>query len=157
MIKKYKDIEYIIFLNNITGTFCGYVRIPDDHPDNKKVDKKEVINLQYSLAKMKGSKTPRNKENDKVLYTGYSSMNIDCHGGLTFSRRVTLEDFVENSYPQKFSVGAWIGWDYAHFGDKINMPIFSEEYRKMTENDKAWTYEEVEQECKDVIKQLLKI
>ncbi len=121
-IKKYKGLEYIVHWNENIGHYCGYVRIPDNHPDNKKIDKTlEIFGRKINV--------------------GYDDININCHGGLTFGERVKQGD----NFPQGFTEGAWIGWDYGHLGDGT-------EYF----DGKKWTAKEVEQECKSVIQQLLK-
>jgi hypothetical protein len=69
-------------------------------------------------------------------------MDIDVHGGLTFSKRIKKgEDWV-----QDFTPGAWIGWDYAHAFDDIGIGSL---------RGKRWTKEEVIEDCKDVIDQLI--
>lgn len=55
-MQTYKGIEYIVYKSSL-ASFCGYVRLPDNHPYQK--------------------------------FTGYDSMDIDCHGGLTFGERIT--------------------------------------------------------------------
>ena len=113
MIKTYKGLEYTIF-NNL-GTYCGYVKLPDNHPYIKLIHLKKDYTMNFEV--------------------GYDDMDIECHGGLTFSRIIK----VNNEYLQGFSRGAWIGWDYGHFSDK----------------NKGFTEEKVEQECKNVIEQVL--
>lgn len=120
---KYKDVEYIVHINTEIGHYCGYVRIPDNHPDNKKVDKTEIIF-------------------GRKINTGYDDIDINCHGGLTFCKRITNKN--KDNFPQGFSLGAWIGWDYGHYRDKTN--YF---------NGVEYIEKEVEEECKNVINQLL--
>lgn len=125
-MKTYKGIEYIVFWFDRIGYYNGYVRIPDNHPDNKKIDRMEEVF-------------------GRKLIVGYDDIDIDCHGGLTFGERITKEN--KDNFPQGFSEGAWIGWNYAHVGDKIKF---------YEEDGKEWTEKEVEEECKNVIEQLLK-
>ena len=71
--------------------------------------------------------------------------NIDCHGGITFS------DF------RDFGLGEfyYLGWDYAHLGDYSAM-----EFGGLIRNypgDKKWTIKEIEQEAKNVIKQIIEL
>lgn len=73
----------------------------------------------------------------------YSKIQIDVHGGLTYS---ALEED-----------GYWIGWDYAHWNDhyvyKLPAPI-----NKLNEDgNKKWTIKEIEEECKSVIRQIQKL
>lgn len=126
-MKKYKGIEYIVYFFGELGHYCGYVKLPDDHPYVRFIKKRK-----FKL----GSK-------EFEIEGGYEKMDIDCHGGLTFSRRISSENI--NEYPQGFSEGYWIGWDYGHFGDRT--ALFGGE---------GHTYEEVEAECKNVIEQVLK-
>lgn len=63
---------------------------------------------------------------------GYSKMDIDVHGGLSFSEKIT-EDNIKDC-PQGFSLGSWIGWDYGHYNDKT----------KFNFKGKEWTEKEVE-------------
>lgn len=85
----------------------------------------------------------------------YDDVNVNCHGGLTFSGK--LKD-----------ISGWlIGFDCAHFGDgydfeklklymkpedyaiyeKLNIPLWSGAH--------IWTTEEVEEECKSMIDQII--
>lgn len=73
----------------------------------------------------------------------YESLDISCHGGLTFSDHHYLID-------------QWcIGWDYGHIGDyNPNLP----EYIQIDGfgiPPHHWTKEEIEQECYNVIEQLI--
>ncbi len=61
----------------------------------------------------------------------YNSMEIDCHGGLTFGDSL-------NHYGQKYKDTFAIGWDYAHYDD-INGTT---------------TEEMVREECANVARQL---
>ena len=123
MIKTYKEIEYIVYWFERMGNFNGYVKLPKNHKFQEFVDeKKEIFG--------------------KELSTGYDKMDIDVHGGLTFSDRITKKN--QKDFPQGFNLGFWVGWDYGHSGDKTNWS-----------DGKQWTEEEVEQECKKVIDQLL--
>lgn len=71
--------------------------------------------------------------------------NIDCHGGITFSDH---RDFgLGNFY--------YLGWDYAHFGDYY-IRMFGDLISELTPG-KKWTIKEIEQEAKNVIKQIIEI
>jgi len=89
------------------GHLCGYVRLWDGHP----------LELLW-----KSEKYP------------YDEIDVDCHGGLTFARKLTKKDIIAG-----FTPGYWIGWDYAHAGDEMII----------------WEESEVVEECKSVIKQLV--
>ena len=45
----------------------------------------------------------------------YGKIKVSCHGGLTYS-----EKGIGPLFPDAF----WIGWDYAHFGDRIELPSY---------------------------------
>lgn len=76
--------------------------------------------------------------------THYDEIDIDCHGGLTFMAFVKSK---EDAGWQEFTKGTWVGWDYGHVGDYTNIGGFIDE-------GKRWTYEEVENEVKEVIDSL---
>lgn len=61
---------------------------------------------------------------------------IDCHGGLTYSENRLLLDYG----------GWWIGWDYGHNGDYCGFTDFG---------GRRYTTEEVVEECKRVIDQVI--
>ena len=73
----------------------------------------------------------------------YDSIEIQCHGGLTYSR-----DYL-STVDKK---GWFIGWDYAHYCDfsgyELEMPIY------IRTNGKKWTTYEIINECKQVIDQI---
>jgi hypothetical protein len=71
--------------------------------------------------------------------------NIDCHGGITFS---DFRDFGFGSF-------YYIGWDYAHYGDHYAR-MFGDLIPELTPG-KKWTIKEIEQEAKNVIKQIIEI
>ena len=62
---------------------------------------------------------------------------------------------IQKEFPQGFSLGSWIGWDYGHYGDYTS--LFSSFSDSFIREGKKWTEKEVEKECKNVIRQLLKI
>ena len=68
----------------------------------------------------------------------YDSLNIACHGGLTFSG---IPKFADDGY--------WIGWDYAHYDDFTGYAL------SINDDAKMWTTEEMIDECVDVIGQLM--
>ena len=71
----------------------------------------------------------------------YSAIDIECHGGLTYSR---------SGLSTVDKKGWYIGWDYAHFND------FAGYYLDYPDGGfgKKWTTEEIVSECKEVINQL---
>ena len=128
-MKTYKNIEYIVYFFEKIGSYCAYVRLPEKHLYQKFINKKRIV---------LGHK----------LNIGYDSMDINCHGGLTFTHKITKKN--QENFPQGFSLGSWIGWDYSHCEDYCNFGVCEMEGKK-------WTEKEVEKECKNVIKQLLTI
>lgn len=81
-------------------------------------------------------------ETNKLYNIDYMDIDINVHGGLTFSdKKLYISDDV-------FIDSYFIGWDYAHYGDYF---IFDNEYTK------KWTTEEIIKDCKKVIDQVKKI
>lgn len=76
--------------------------------------------------------------NTSLDHVDYYDINIQCHGGLTYSEE-TLHDLDTRSW--------FIGWDYAHYGDRLG-DFFG---------GKKWTVKEITEECKSVIEQVIKI
>ena len=74
----------------------------------------------------------------------YGDIDIDCHGGLTYSR----------NYLHTIDHKGWfIGWDYAHYTDFAGYELnFPQEIRT---NGKRWTTEEIILECRRVIEQII--
>lgn len=71
----------------------------------------------------------------------YSNIDIECHGGMTFSE---LWDFGDG---KKY----YIGWDYAHCYDYMG---YYKEYGSVLKENKKWSTAELIEECKKVIEQL---
>ena len=83
----------------------------------------------------------------------YDDVNVDCHGGLTFSNKHNYIKFNGQEMTLEWAENiqedcSWIGWDYAHLGDYFCSDRFEEP------GDKKWTTEEILQDCYDVIEQL---
>ncbi len=159
---KFRGIDYIIFKGNKNhiGNYCAYVKLPEKHPYQKFMAKKSCIDLTISTWKLKKANAkkvgesfnePRPKSHRRYFDDGYSLMDIDCHGGLSFSRIIKEG---EKGWPQKLTPGSWIGWDYGHAGDYV------EGLDVMLTNRLGgyrWTINEIDKECHYVINQLLKI
>ena len=85
----------------------------------------------------------------------YDDIDISVHGGLTFSEN-RLNKVLEYSEKYKTNVLStierdWIiGWDYTHLGDYCAYIPFSS-------SDKKWTTEEITEECKYAINQLIEL
>ena len=81
--------------------------------------------------------------------TIHEMMDLDVHGGLTFSDDVIYRvkiysDKYKCDTLQKIEYDWIIGWDYAHAGDNYG-----------TENwGKKWTTKEIQNEVRNVIKQI---
>jgi len=83
-------------------------------------------------------------ENHIAYKKHHDDVDIDVHGGLTYSRDYL---FLEN----KQTIEGWfIGWDYGHCGD------YAGYYEKMgiVSDEKKWTTEEIKREVTDVCYQL---
>lgn len=78
----------------------------------------------------------------------YHEINVFVHGGLTYSKSYLYAIGKEKSW--------FIGWDYCHAGDYAG---FYEDAPfntfKSIEHDKKWTTEEINQECKLCIEQII--
>lgn len=143
----YKDHEYLIVLNK-AGHRCGYVAIPDKHKFN---DTKLEMREMFSGGK-------------KYEHYDYNSLNIDCHGGLTFMDR-------QHGLKELLTVPCndfWIGFDCGHGWDSPDVEAYKkyygeEEYKKresffeaMDEgisNIRDFSY--AEKECHKIIDQLI--
>lgn len=80
-------------------------------------------------------------KNNKVFGKDYFDLDINVHGGLTYSSN----ELKFYKYSGKYN---WfIGWDYAHYGD---FTLFYD-----LEMDKKYTLEEIIEDCKSVINQLI--
>jgi hypothetical protein len=143
----YKAYEYLIVLNT-NGHRCGYVAIPPEHP--------------YS-------QTP---EEDRTFcgkpykHYDYDSLDIQCHGGLTFmSPSHGLKDLL--TIPCN---DIWIGFDCGHCDDAIDVEALRKYYgEEAFENKKSYidimsglekyqtvkTFKYAEDECQSIIEQLI--
>ena len=85
----------------------------------------------------------------KDTEAGYDVLDLPVHGGLTFSgygNGIFLDD-------KTF----WIGWDYAHTGDYIDMGLVGEAMKLMADrNAKRWTTEEIYNEIEGTIPYLIR-
>lgn len=68
----------------------------------------------------------------------YEKIEVSCHGGLTYS-----EKGIGPLFPDAF----WIGWDYMHFGDRIELPSHGIK-------GKTWTTREMLVDVENVVYQL---
>jgi len=82
----------------------------------------------------------------KLYGKDYDDIDIECHGGLTYANKSlrTVND-----------TGWFIGFDYAHYGDYMGYDsLYSFD---LTSDDKRWTTEEIVEECKNVIEQIIRL
>ena len=88
MIKQYKGVDYIVTIGPL-GSYVAYIKIPDEHPWNKLVDKKREVG---SL--------------EREISVGYEDIPLDVHGGLTFA----------GFFEEERNIW-WFGFDCAHSQD----------------------------------------
>lgn len=132
----YRDYEYLITFTS-HGTRCGYV----------------------ALKEKETAKFEEEKKNEKYYYP-----DLDCHGGLTFYGD---DHGAKDLLPTPCS-DVWVGFDAAHALDIADMKLAEEffpghrfiEYRKNNpepdyDNCKHRSYEYIEQNCKEIIDQIL--
>lgn len=84
--------------------------------------------------------------NTQLENINYEDIDIDCHGGLTYSAD-HLKTVNRN--------GWFIGWDYAHFCDFNGYELLTQ--TALTSYGKKWTTREIVSECKNVIEQIIEI
>ena len=153
--KKYKKYDYMVYATEM-GHRCGYVRIPSGHYLYKK-GYSEQLNIKFDALKNEsvGKRNPitlfcstRLKKEDNI------SMDLlfDVHGGITFA------DFGKNLMANK--PGWWIGFDCAHCDDAKDPEIMDKKTRKIFSGLSNFgvvrNKEYVEQECKNLIEQIIK-
>lgn len=143
----YKDHEYLIVLNT-NGHRCGYVAIPPEHP---------YSNTPEEERSFFGGK--------KYKHYDYDSLNINCHGGLTFmSPTHGLKDLLDVPCND-----IWIGFDCGHLGDSCDIKLFKKYFGEEEAKEKesffnAMDFGEishvkdfgyVEEQCHYIIDQLI--
>lgn len=93
-----------------------------------------------------------------VEYEDLDELDIDVHGGLTYSKDTLIIDFDgENIQNAKEVKGWFIGWDYAHANDYTGFPlpsIFDFGSELFNNIDKKWTTEEIFEEVQSVCEQI---
>jgi len=145
----YKDHEYIIVLNKV-GHRCGYVAIPPEHKyAQTPMEQRDFLGS--------GRKRP---------HWDYDSLDIDCHGGLTFmAPNHSLKDLLDVACNDM-----WIGFDCGHCDDMCDTEAFrkyfgDEEMESKfsffdamdhgLDSQSVKDYNFAEQECWNIIEQLL--
>ena len=81
----------------------------------------------------------------KLKNVEYDRIDIECHGGLKYSEHKLLTVDKE---------GWFIGWDYAHAGDFAGYDLI---YPSKRSPRRMWTTQEIVDECKEVIDQLVEL
>lgn len=124
---KYQGYDYAIL--NIHGSHpCCYVKLPFEH----------------RLA--------------KIALDNYDELDIRCHGGITYAENYLRlsgqinEDGTDWINGARDFTGVWIGWDYAHCDDYRYDPFFN---REPIAWEHKWTYEELLEDVKSVIDQIV--
>lgn len=85
-------------------------------------------------------------KNHKYYNKDYDEIDIDVHGGLTYSKH-----YLYTSENEKLD-GWFIGWDYAHLGDYLGYEEMYPSFLEMKE--KKWTTKEIQKEVYEFCKQL---
>ena len=91
-------------------------------------------------------------ENDMDFGKFYDDIDIECHGGLTYSEpKVSFLDWSDKYKCMVLqSINGWvIGWDYGHHGDYIATPNHTMDF-----GGKQWRTYEILAEVKSVINQI---
>lgn len=178
MIKTYKGIEYIVFFNqregSIMSNFNGYIHLPDDHPWVKHIQKKRWYDMELIMWKIKRSQAKRDKKLfteprpklKRWYMTDYNSIPLDVHGGVTFGEKIVKRDV--KKWPQGFTPGYWVGWDYLHAGDALYPEageLISKDLQRVRDenpgmftnhsDDHRWKEEEVEEEVLEAIDEVI--
>lgn len=82
-------------------------------------------------------------EKSKYYQKNYDEIDLDVHGGLTYSRNyLAIED--------KVLQGWFLGWDYAHVGDYIALPSEIEN----EDDTHKWTVEEIQEDVYRALREL---
>lgn len=71
---------------------------------------------------------------------------IEVHGGITYENIFILDENIKEYRNNKW----WIGWDYAHVCDYMPGSDFRQ-------NQKKWTTEEIFEDVKSVIEQIVQL
>lgn len=129
--------EYPGFLSDITLVDKGTI-----------VRNKKIGNLRFVILRANFSWTAYVgvPEEHELAGKDYDSIDVDCHGGLTYAGKGG-DGFLPKGY-------YWFGWDYAHLGDYTwyEADDYHPKFLDRT-NDKKWTIEQVEHDSKETIKQ----
>ena len=151
----YKGFRYLV-LGLEHGHRCGYVRIPKGH---KLYEKDYSAETEVKMSDLKDEQIGKRGIIPMMVQAMGKSekVSIDClfdvHGGITFA----------STFP--WYRGWWIGFDCAHMGDAKDPSLLSDSYKESFSRypsimgmagDVIRTKEYVEQECKNLIDQIIK-
>lgn len=94
-------------------------------------------------------------ENHPYYNKEYNECDIQCHGGLTYSENFLI------AYPCKEDGVWWLGWDYAHAGDYTELMFKRGNTGIVIKTNESGlikhTTKEIQQDCFNVIEQLIEI
>ena len=92
-------------------------------------------------------------EKNRFYGLDYNEIDVDCHGGLTYSSNHLYDQDDTNTW--------WIGFDCAHSGDSPDLEAVTEAFGDNTHvfmprdiYGQLWTMKEVEDECCQIIRQI---
>lgn len=154
---KYKGYDYAVIAQS-AGHRCGYVKVPSNHILYKRSYSDPISTIGKDRRALNNKKIGKRGYIDIFCITFGGSQNLrigylfDVHGGITFS---------DKSYWGKR--GWWFGFDCSHSGDAKDFSIMTEKYKEryknfpVFEDDVLRTKGYVEQECKNLINQLIKL
>jgi hypothetical protein len=149
-IKEYKGVSYIVHVGP-AGSLCAYIRIPEDH----RWYYKDSILKSWPPKEFRYDTPPEGERIPDHVFQSlhlidltYEEVPLEVHGGLTFS--CLIKEGEKHNYPQGFTPGFWVGWDYAHLGDFV--PGIS---KGISPEEIFWGHTSVERECVEAIEQLL--
>ena len=86
--------------------------------------------------------------NNLLTIKNYNDINIEIHGGLTYSK-----DYLCINNKSEKVKGWFIGWDYAHIDDYTGYEEKLPEHLRT--HGKKWTTQEIFEDVKDVIEQCI--
>lgn len=101
-------------------------------------------NFDYYVLNLKTHPTAYIDVTNSPLNGCDEDIDISCHGGITW-----CDNFVKHIDKK----GWFIGWDYAHYGDYMGYGDVL--FNNMFQYKKKWTTEEIVEECKNVIDQIV--
>lgn len=108
----------------------------------------EVYNYQYYVISLGTHPCAYVSIPREDVVFGKENVPIECHGGITYARSYLLKSTVEKGWV--------IGWDYGHCFDYSGYNMtFGDSY--LPPQQKKYSTEEMINDCKDVINQLVEL